>query len=126
MAKVLVVDDAKIMRMNIKKMLISLGHEVIAEAASGFEAIEEYKKNANNIDVITMDITMPMDQGIEDGIEAVKKIIEEDPTAKIIMVTSHGEQAKVIQAVQAGALNYLLKPIQLDKLTAALDKIGIK
>jgi two-component system chemotaxis response regulator CheY len=67
-----------------------------------------------------------MHQGIEDGIEAVKHIVRLDSSAKIIMVTSHGEQAKVIKAIQAGALNYLLKPIQIDKLTDALDKIGIK
>ncbi|RLA81843.1 MAG: two-component system response regulator [Epsilonproteobacteria bacterium] len=125
MARILVVDDAKIMRMNIKKMLTSLGHEVIAEAASGHEAIEQYKKYSEKIDLVTMDITMPMDQGIEDGIMAVKLIVEFDPSAKIIMVTSHGEQAKVIQAIQSGASNYLLKPIQMDKLTDALNKLGI-
>ena len=125
MAKILVVDDAKIMRMNIKKMLTSLGHEVIAEAASGHEAIELYGKHADEIDLTTMDITMPMDQGIEDGIAAVEHIIEIDPTAKIIMVTSHGEQQKVIKAIQAGASNYLLKPIQMDKLTDALAKLSI-
>ena len=126
MAKILVVDDAKIMRMNIKKMLISLGHEVIAEADSGFQAIEMYRKYGKDIELTTMDITMPMHQGIEDGIAAVKEIIAIDPSAKIIMVTSHGEQQKVIQAIQSGASNYLLKPIQMDKLTDALDKLGIK
>ena len=125
MANVLVVDDAKIMRMNIKKMLNSLGHTVVAEAGSGHESIEQYKKNASDIDLVTMDITMPMDQGIEDGIAAVEHIIAFDATAKIIMVTSHGEQQKVIKAIQAGASNYLLKPIQMDKLTDALDKLGI-
>ena len=125
MANVLVVDDAKIMRMNIKKMLNSLGHTIVGEAGSGYEAIEEYKKNADGIDLITMDITMPMDQGIEDGIAAVEQIISFDSNAKIVMVTSHGEQQKVIKAIQAGASNYLLKPIQMDKLTDALDKLGI-
>ena len=125
MAKVLVVDDAKIMRMNIKKMLTSLGHEVIAEAENGYTAIEMYKKYSGEVDLTTMDITMPMFQGVEDGIAAVKEIIAFDPSAKIIMVTSHGEQQKVIQAIQSGASNYLLKPIQMDKLTDALDKLGI-
>ena len=125
MANVLVVDDAKIMRMNIKKMLNSLGHTIAGEAGSGYEAIEEYKKHADNIDLVTMDITMPMDQGVEDGIAAVEQIIAFDASAKIIMVTSHGEQQKVIKAIQAGASNYLLKPIQMDKLTDALDKLGI-
>ena len=125
MANILVVDDAKIMRINIKKMLTSLGHKVIAEAGSGYEAIEEYKKASSKIDIVTMDITMPMDQGIEDGIMAVKYIMDFDPNAKIVMVTSHGEQTKVINAIQAGAVNYLLKPIQLDKMENVLNNIEI-
>ena len=125
MAKVLIVDDAKIMRMNISKMLKELNHTIVAEAASGYEAIEAYKKHEGEIDLVTMDITMPKDQGIEDGIAAVDHIIAFDPNAKIIMVTSHGEQQKVIKAVQKGASNYLLKPIQMDALKAALDKLGL-
>jgi two-component system chemotaxis response regulator CheY len=109
--------------MNIKKMLTSLGHEVIAEAESGFEAIEMYRKHSNNIDLTTMDITMPMHQGIEDGIAAVKEIISFDPSAKIVMVTSHGEQQKVIGAIQSGAANYMLKPIKIEKLTETLNKV---
>ncbi len=125
MAKILVVDDAKIMRMNIKKMLESIGHTVIAEAGSGYEAIEQFKKYQNDIDAITMDITMPMDQGIEDGIEAVKHIIELDSSVKVIMVTSHGEQQKVIKAIQAGASNYILKPLDIEKLTEVFNKLGV-
>jgi two-component system chemotaxis response regulator CheY len=106
-------------------MLLSLGHEIVAEAENGFEAIELYKKYEDEIDLITMDITMPMYKGIEDGIVAVKEIISFDPTAKIIMVTSHGEQSKVIQSIQSGASNYLLKPIQMDKLIDVLNKLNI-
>jgi two-component system chemotaxis response regulator CheY len=121
MARILVVDDAKIMRISIKSMIENIGHEVISEAASGYEAIEMYK--AYKPDVVTMDITMPADEGVADGIEAVKEIIAIDPTAKIVMITSHGEQDKVIRAIQSGASNYLLKPLQQEKLEEVIDKL---
>jgi two-component system chemotaxis response regulator CheY len=121
MAKILVVDDAKIMRISIKNMLENLEHEVIAEAGSGYEAIEMFK--AYKPDIVTMDITMPADEGIADGIEAVKEIIAIDGNAKIVMITSHGEQDKVIRAIQSGASNYLLKPLQQEKLEEVIDKL---
>ena len=121
MARVLIVDDAKIMRMSIKNMLNDLGHKVIGEASSGYSAIEEYKNLKP--DVVTMDITMPQENDVADGIEAVKQIIAFDKNAKIVMITSHGEQEKVIKAIQSGASNYLLKPLQIDKLKEVLDKL---
>jgi len=121
MAKVLVVDDAKIMRINIGNMLQKLGHDVVADAESGYMAIEMYEKHLP--DLVTMDITMPSENGIEDGIDAVKAIKEQFPNAKIIMITSHGEQDKVIKAIQSGASNYLLKPIQIDKLEEIIKKV---
>jgi len=123
MTKVLVVDDVKIMRMSITKILLQLGYSNIIEAESGYEAIKQYKQHKPLF--VTMDITMPAQQSISDGIEAVKKIIEFDPEAKIIMITSHGEQDKVIQAIQNGASNYILKPLQLDKLEAVLKKLDL-
>lgn len=127
MAKVMVVDDAKVMRINLGKMLQKLGHEVVAEADSGNSAVMMYKKH--HPDFVTMDITMPFEtkvsefDQIKDGIDAVKKIRFEFPNAKIIMVTSHGEQDKVIKAIQNGASNYLLKPIQIDKLEEVINKL---
>ncbi|MEA2050553.1 MAG: response regulator [Campylobacterota bacterium] len=121
MATVLVVDDAKVMRINVKNMLEKLGHEVVAEADNGYRAIEQYKEELP--DFVTMDITMPSDRGVADGIDSVKGIIDFHPAAKIIMVTSHGEQDKVIKAIQAGASNYLLKPIQVDKLEEVVNKL---
>ncbi|WP_419764305.1 MAG: response regulator [Arcobacter sp.] len=120
MAKVLVVDDARIMRINIGNILKSRGHEVIAEAENGYEAIEMYRKHEP--DIVTMDITMPDTNNISDGIEAVKAIKGEFPDAKIIMITSHGEEEKVITAIQNGASNYLLKPIQVKKLEEVFEK----
>jgi two-component system chemotaxis response regulator CheY len=109
------------MRISIKNMLENLEHEVIAEAGSGYEAIEMFK--AYKPDIVTMDITMPADEGIADGIEAVKEIIAIDGNAKIVMITSHGEQDKVIRAIQSGASNYLLKPLQQEKLEEVIDKL---
>jgi len=120
MATVLVVDDAKIMRANIKKMLVKLGYEVI-EAENGAEAVVQYEKY--NPDFVTMDITMPEIKGIADGIQAVEEIMKLDYAAKIIMVTSHGEQEKVIRAIKAGAMNYLLKPIKFEKLEEVINKL---
>ena len=121
MANVLVVDDAKIIRMKLKALFEELGHTVVGDAANGYEGIEMYKKTKP--DLVTMDITMPGEQGIADGIEAVKHIVEFDSNAKVIMVTSHGEQDKVIKAIQSGASNYILKPITKDKLTEVLKKM---
>jgi len=124
MAKVLVVDDSKIMRLNVKRMLEKLGHEVIAEAENGFESIEKYE--ISNPDFVTMDITMPEADGIKDGIEAAAKIIEKDKAAKILMVTSHGEQDKVLRAIKNGAKGYMLKPIKEEELKSKINKLGFE
>jgi len=121
MAKILVVDDAKIMRANIKKMLMELGHTITGEAGNGQEGIDQFK--LFKPDLVTMDITMPPEGLISDGIDAVKEIIKINPDAKIIMVTSHGEQDKVIKAIQAGASNYILKPLKIDKLEEVIAKV---
>lgn len=121
MATVLIVDDAKIMRMNLGKMLVSLGHEIVGEAGSGYEGFEQYKKLKP--DFVTMDITMPEENGVEDGIAATKLIKDFNSDAKIIMVTSHGEEEKVMRAIKSGAKNYMLKPISIDKVAEVLDKV---
>ena len=121
MAKVLIVDDAAIMRINIKKMLEKMGHEVISEAENGFVAIDKYK--LLHPDFVTMDITMPSVNDVHDGIDATTEIVKYDNQAKIIMVTSHGEQDKVIRAIQNGASNYILKPIKYEKLEEAVNKL---
>ncbi len=123
MAKALVVDDATIMRVNITNMLKQMGHEVIAQADTGSKAIDQYKEHKP--DFVTMDITMPEENDIANGIEAVKKIREIDGLAKIIMVTSHGEEEKVIKAIQSGASNYVLKPIKYEKLEEVVSKLGL-
>lgn len=120
MLKVLIVDDSLIIRKKITKQLEKLGHEVIFQATNGQEAIDGYSENKP--DLVTMDITMPD----MDGITAVKHIIAKDADAKVIMVTSHGQEDMVIKSIQAGAVGYMLKPITEDKLAAAIGEVFIE
>ena len=114
---VLIVDDSLIMRVNLVRSLENIGHTVVSEAADGQSSITAYKKYKP--DVVTMDITMPD----MDGITAVQKIIEIDSSANIIMVTSHGQEAMVMNALKAGAKGYILKPVSPEKLKESIGKI---
>ena len=117
MLKVLVVDDSLIMRRNITKMVDSLGHKVIGEAKDGHEALVLYARLKP--DLVTMDITMPE----MDGITAVQELKKIDKHVKIIMVTSHGQEEMVINAIRSGAGGYLLKPLNLMKLRDTIRKV---
>lgn len=121
MANVLVVDDIAIMRFTIKEKLQNLGHTVIAEAVNGNDAVEKYKEFLP--DLVTMDITMPEENGVKNGIDALKLIKEYDSTATVLMLTSHGEEKLVIEAVGLGAKGYILKPVNEDKIKQALSKL---
>jgi two-component system chemotaxis response regulator CheY len=120
MLKVLIADDSMIIRKKISKLLNKLGHEVVFDATNGQEAIDGYEQHKP--DLITMDITMPD----MDGITAVKHIISKDSDAKIIMVTSHGQEDMVIKSIQAGAVGYMLKPITEEKLAASIGEVFIE
>lgn len=115
--KVLVVDDAAFMRMMIKDILRKGGYEVVGEAEDGAKAIEKYKEL--NPDLVTMDITMPD----MDGIAAVKEIRKINPNAVIIMCSAMGQQAMVIDAIQAGARDFVVKPFQPDRVLEAVRKV---
>ena len=115
--KVLIVDDAAFMRMLLKDIVTKAGFEVVGEAANGKEAVEKYKELKP--DVVTMDITMPE----MNGIEAVKEIKKIDPNANIIMVSAMGQQAMVIEAIQAGAKDFIVKPFQPARVIEALKKV---
>jgi two-component system, chemotaxis family, chemotaxis protein CheY len=117
MSKVLIVDDAAFMRMMLKDILEKNGFEVIGEAPTGVKAVELYK-NAKP-DVVTMDITMPD----MDGIEAVKKIKAIDAAAKIIMCSAMGQQNMVMEAIKAGARDFIVKPFQGDRVVEAIKKV---
>ncbi len=120
MLKVLIVDDSLIIRKKITSLLEKLGHEVVFSAKNGQEAIDAY--NEMKPDLVTMDITMPD----MDGITAVKHIVKDNVDAKIIMVTSHGQEDMVIKSIQAGAVGYMLKPITEDKLASAIGEVFIE
>ncbi len=117
MSKVLIVDDAAFMRMMIKDILEKNGFEVVGEANNGIKAVEIYKKEKP--DVVTMDITMPD----MDGIEAVKEIRAFDPGAKIIMCSAMGQQTMVMDAIRAGARDFIVKPFQPDRVLEAIRKV---
>ncbi|MCF7935515.1 MAG: response regulator [Synergistales bacterium] len=115
-AKVLVVDDAAFMRMMLKDILVKNGFEVVGEAENGKVAVSMAEENSP--DVITMDITMPE----MDGISAVKEIKKANPDARIVMVSAMGQQAMVIEAIQAGAKDFIVKPFQPDRVLEALNE----
>jgi two-component system chemotaxis response regulator CheY len=118
MTRVLIVDDAAFMRMMIKDILEKNGYDVVAEANNGIKAVEMYKREKP--DVVTMDITMPD----MDGIEAVKAIREFDPDAKIIMCSAMGQQSMVMDAIRAGAKDFVVKPFQPDRVLEAIGKLS--
>ena len=111
---VLVVDDSPIMIKKMSATLKKMGHEVVATAGTGLEAIEEYGQS--NPDLVTMDISMPD----MDGVTATREIIRHYPDARIIMVTAHGQQQMVLDAMRAGAAGYVLKPVEPAKLNQVI------
>ncbi|QTA38546.1 response regulator [Thermosipho ferrireducens] len=116
--KILVVDDTAFMRMMLKDIITKAGHEVVGEATNGKEAVEKYKELKP--DIVTMDITMPEMNGI-DAIKEIKKI---DPDATIIVCSAMGQQAMVIEAIQAGAKDFIVKPFQNSRVVEAIQKVS--
>lgn len=116
MKKVLIVDDTKFMRNILAGILKKKDLEIAGEAVNGREAIEKYKELRP--DIVTMDIIMPE----IDGIMAVKEIIKFDPNAKILMCSAMGQQALVIEAIQAGAKDFVIKPFQPTRVLEAVDR----
>ena len=118
MAKnVLIVDDAAFMRMMIKDILSKNGYNVVGEAENGKVAVDKFKEL--NPDLVTMDITMPE----MDGLEALKAIKATTPGATVIMCSAMGQQAMVIESIQAGAKDFIVKPFQADRVLEAVKKV---
>ena len=118
MAKtVLITDDTAFMRMTLRNVLEKNGFEVVGEAGDGAQAVDKYKELKP--DLVTMDITMPN----MDGIEATKKILSEDPTARIVMVSAMGQKALVVEALTSGAKDFIVKPFQPERILESLGKI---
>ena len=114
--KILIIDDAAFMRMMIKDILTKNGYEIAGEAENGQKGIEKFKDC--NPDLVTLDITMPE----MDGLTALKKIKEIDSNAKIIMCSAMGQQAMVIEAIQNGAKDFIVKPFEADRVLEAVKK----
>ncbi len=118
MAKnILICDDAAFMRMMIKDILTKNGYNVAGEAENGLKAVEKYKEVSP--DLVLMDITMPE----MDGIQALKEIKKLDAGAKVIMCSAMGQQAMVIESIQAGAKDFIVKPFQADRVIEAVKKV---
>ena len=117
MAKsILICDDAAFMRMMIKDILVKNGYNIAAEAENGIKAVEKY--NETKPDLVLMDITMPE----MDGIQALKQIKAADPNASVVMCSAMGQQAMVIESIQSGARDFIVKPFQADRVIEAVKK----
>ena len=118
MAKnILICDDASFMRMMIKYILTKNGYNIAGEAENGQKAVEKYAELKP--DLVLMDITMPE----MDGIEALKRIKAADPSASVIMCSAMGQQAMVIESIQSGAKDFIVKPFQADRVIEAVQKV---
>ena len=116
--RVLIVDDAMFMRAMIKDILLNAGgYEIVGEAQDGEEAIKMHEQF--HPELLTMDIVMPN----VDGIEATRRIIEKDPSVKIVMCSALGQQQMIIAALEAGAREYIVKPFQPLIVTKAIKKV---
>ena len=115
MARVLVVDDAVFMRKMVSDALSKNGHQVVGEAANGDEAVARYQELRP--DVTTLDITMPE----KDGVAALREIVSLDPSARVIMCSALGQESKVLEAIKAGAKDFVVKPFQPDRVISAVE-----
>lgn len=114
---IMIVDDSMLTTKQLRMTLEDLGHNIVFCAGTGLQALENYGEI--NPDVVTMDITMPD----MDGIQATKQILSRYPDAKIVMLTSHRQEYMVLDAIQAGAKGYILKPFKPEKLQETFQKL---
>lgn len=118
--RIMIVDDAAFMRQMLSKILIGAGFEICAEAPNAKEAVEKYKRFKP--DLVTMDIVMPMMEEL-DGIGAVREIIKFDPDAKILIVSVVGQHSLKVEAIQAGAKDFITKPVNSSCLVEVVNNI---
>lgn len=116
MANIMVVDDAAFMRLMIRNILEEAGHTVVCEAENGLEAVDKYKQF--HPDLVTLDITMP----VMEGLEALRQIRKYDPFAVVIMCSAMGQKPMVIDAIKMGAKDFIVKPVQQDRVLEAVSK----
>ena len=118
MAKILIVDDSRTSRKMLRNILESNGHEIIDEAVNGQEGVQKFQ--ALKPDVVTLDITMP----VIDGVEALKMIKALDPESKVVMVTAAGQKNKMIECIKAGANEFLTKPFEQQEIVDVINKMS--
>lgn len=116
--RVLITDDAAFMRMMLKDILTKNGHEVVGEAANGIEMLSKYEET--HPDIVTLDITMPE----MDGLTAIKELRKKHPDANVIMCSAMGQQSMVIDAIQSGAKDFIVKPFQAERVIECLSKFN--
>jgi two-component system chemotaxis response regulator CheY len=116
--RILITDDALFMRVTLKKILTEGGFEVVGEAQNGAEAVALYSQLKP--DIVTMDITMPE----MDGLQALKEIKKIDPSAKVVMCSAMGQKNMVVEAVQSGAKDFIVKPFQPDRVLESMRKLA--
>lgn len=117
MTRILIVDDSRTSRKILRGILENAGYEIVAEATNGQEGYDKYVELKP--DVVTMDVTMP----VLDGIEALKKIVGDYPDAKVVMVTAAGQKTKLVEAVQNGAKEFVTKPFDPEQLKVIIEKV---
>lgn len=115
--RILITDDALFMRVTLKNILSTNGYEVVGEAENGVQAVKLYEELKP--DLVTMDITMPE----MDGLEALKQIKAFDANAKVVMCTAMGQKNMVVEAIQSGAKDFIVKPFQPDRVLEAVGKL---
>lgn len=114
--RILVVDDANFMRMIVKDTLTPYGFEICGEAANGNEAVRQY--DSLKPDLVTMDITMRE----KDGVEAAREILSQDPNARIVMVTALGQEKMLLDCMQLGVKDFVVKPFEPTRIISAVEK----
>lgn len=115
--RILIVDDAPIIRLMLKDILVANGYEVVGEGSDGNEGVQKYKELKP--DVVTMDITMPE----KDGIQALEEILVMDEDAKVIVITAIDQREALMEAIRVGAADYIIKPFETDRVLSAIRKV---
>ena len=118
MAKILIVDDSRTSRRMLKNILENSGQEIIGEASNGQEGFEQYIELQP--DIITLDITMP----VLDGLGTLRKIMEHDPEAKVVMITAAGQKGKMVEAIKLGASEFIQKPYEPAQITSVISNLS--
>jgi two-component system, chemotaxis family, chemotaxis protein CheY len=115
--RVLIVDDAAFMRNLLREMLVAAGYQVVGEATHGIEAVQRHRELKP--DLTTMDIVMPY----KNGIEATREILKSDPTALVVICSALGQEALVVEALEAGAADFVVKPFRAEDVLVVLRKV---